>query len=28
MRMGLSILVSMIHSHGNDYVQSYTFLQC
>nr|QAX91138.1 NADH dehydrogenase subunit 4L [Schedorhinotermes lamanianus] len=26
--LGLSILVSMIRSHGNDYFQSYSVLQC
>nr|YP_010621002.1 NADH dehydrogenase subunit 4L [Periplaneta constricta]WAX39385.1 NADH dehydrogenase subunit 4L [Periplaneta constricta] len=26
--LGLSILVSMIRSHGNDYFQSYVMLQC
>nr|YP_010946696.1 NADH dehydrogenase subunit 4L [Malaccina sinica]WGO57414.1 NADH dehydrogenase subunit 4L [Malaccina sinica] len=26
--LGLSILVSMIRSYGNDYFQSYTMLQC
>jgi len=26
--LGLSILVSIIHSHGNDYFQSYSVLQC
>jgi len=24
----LSILVSVIRSHGNDYFQTYSFLQC
>nr|NP_976148.1 NADH dehydrogenase subunit 4L [Tricholepidion gertschi]AAO40221.1 NADH dehydrogenase subunit 4L [Tricholepidion gertschi] len=26
--LGLSILVSMVRSHGNDYFSSYTILQC
>nr|YP_009192637.1 NADH dehydrogenase subunit 4L [Coptotermes testaceus]ALP29883.1 NADH dehydrogenase subunit 4L [Coptotermes testaceus]AMX22831.1 NADH dehydrogenase subunit 4L [Coptotermes testaceus]AMX22844.1 NADH dehydrogenase subunit 4L [Coptotermes testaceus]AMX22857.1 NADH dehydrogenase subunit 4L [Coptotermes testaceus]URH16745.1 NADH dehydrogenase subunit 4L [Coptotermes testaceus] len=26
--LGLSILVSMIRSHGNDYFRSYSVLQC
>nr|YP_009350464.1 NADH dehydrogenase subunit 4L [Macrotermes carbonarius]AQP27101.1 NADH dehydrogenase subunit 4L [Macrotermes carbonarius]AQP28809.1 NADH dehydrogenase subunit 4L [Macrotermes carbonarius] len=26
--LGLSILVSMVRSHGNDYFQSYSVLQC
>lgn len=26
--LGLSILVSIIRSHGNDYFLSYSFLQC
>nr|YP_010835946.1 NADH dehydrogenase subunit 4L [Scopura montana]WGC89465.1 NADH dehydrogenase subunit 4L [Scopura montana] len=26
--LGLSILVSMIRSHGNDYFQSFSILQC
>nr|QLY89963.1 NADH dehydrogenase subunit 4L [Sympycnus pulicarius] len=26
--LGLSILVSMIRSHGNDYFQSFSVLQC
>ena len=26
--LGLSILVSIIRSHGNDYFQSYSVLQC
>nr|YP_009689691.1 NADH dehydrogenase subunit 4L [Trichoprosopon pallidiventer]QEE94433.1 NADH dehydrogenase subunit 4L [Trichoprosopon pallidiventer] len=26
--LGLSILVSMIRTHGNDYFQSFTILQC
>nr|WMY24010.1 NADH dehydrogenase subunit 4L [Psammotermes sp.] len=26
--LGLSVLVSMIRSHGNDYFQSYNVLQC
>ena len=26
--LGLSILVSIIHSHGNDYFQFYSVLQC
>jgi NADH-ubiquinone oxidoreductase chain 4L len=26
--LGLSVLVSMIRSHGNDYFQSYSILQC
>nr|YP_009727753.1 NADH dehydrogenase subunit 4L [Rhinoestrus usbekistanicus]QHX99789.1 NADH dehydrogenase subunit 4L [Rhinoestrus usbekistanicus] len=26
--LGLSILVSMIRSHGNDYFQSFNILQC
>lgn len=26
--LGLSILVSMVRSHGNDYFRSYSVLQC
>nr|YP_009351504.1 NADH dehydrogenase subunit 4L [Protermes prorepens]AQP29778.1 NADH dehydrogenase subunit 4L [Protermes prorepens] len=26
--LGLSVLVSMVRSHGNDYFQSYSVLQC
>nr|UQS75825.1 NADH dehydrogenase subunit 4L [Villa sp.] len=26
--LGLSILVSMVRSHGNDYFQSFSILQC
>jgi NADH-ubiquinone oxidoreductase chain 4L len=26
--LGLAVLVSMIRTHGNDYFQSYSILQC